>query len=526
MYIVSGSRSEAMKGRQTFKAPCDLCGDLQYPNNLRRHKNRCHPSGNNVPRTDTSASSSACSSRSSSPASHAARSSTTQSPHTSQILLNHMIKEAVHLMMRRTDDILVSSLKEFLSVRFPDIPENLREVIIVAAFTAANKAAATHIDAMLPETDERCLWARRLLARWSHGMSVEDSPEQYTVPETNFTSTNPLTHLPTINHLPDDQLPIPEGIQSQQLEAQRMFDRNTELIIASAGQNAPAADSTPLAPPVTDALQTLVSVAQGLVLPHQEPAAGTPMSAQSSEQSISVILPVAEEQVAPANVHPPDSSLPMASMVTSNETSLELYSDLLLINPDDQFLMDDLTQPLLDMVNSPKTDQTNSLSTQKSPGSETRSTPEAEHTATSRPISQNKPDRKESRETGNTNKEASPKKPKIDRPPKENLGPERKHDNHRLSNHRQDSVFKIPFRPSSGNNRRNYDRSPPPSSSRRDDRRDSKRGNYGRPPFQGSTGRSRLGREPSHRDTRPPPPPFTAEQLRWLAESNDWSPRR
>ena len=109
MYIVSGSRSEGMKGRQTSKAPCDLCGDLQYPNHLRRHKNRCHPSSNNAPQSDTSASKSTCSSRSSSPVTHAARSSTTHSHQTSQILLNHMIKEAVHLMMRRTEDILISS---------------------------------------------------------------------------------------------------------------------------------------------------------------------------------------------------------------------------------------------------------------------------------------------------------------------------------------------------------------------------------------------------------------------------------
>jgi len=43
--------------------------------------------------------------------------------------------------------------------------------LIVATFTAAQKVAATHGDTLLPGDKERICWARRSLARWTHGLS-------------------------------------------------------------------------------------------------------------------------------------------------------------------------------------------------------------------------------------------------------------------------------------------------------------------------------------------------------------------
>ena len=44
--------------------------------------------------------------------------------------------------------------------------------IIVAAFTAVQKAADMHGDAVLNADEERAVWARKSLALWAHGLSA------------------------------------------------------------------------------------------------------------------------------------------------------------------------------------------------------------------------------------------------------------------------------------------------------------------------------------------------------------------
>jgi len=81
-------------------------------------------------------------------------------------------------IMRRTDNINVPSLLGYLERYFHDLPDAWRLPIIVATFTAAQKVAATHIDAILDGADDRSRWARISLARWAHGLSAIEPGRQ------------------------------------------------------------------------------------------------------------------------------------------------------------------------------------------------------------------------------------------------------------------------------------------------------------------------------------------------------------
>lgn len=71
-------------------------------------------------------------------------------------------------MLRRVEAVNVPSLSTYTGSHFPEIPQAWRMPIIVAAFTAVQKVAATHREAVLNADQERSVW----LARWAHGLSA------------------------------------------------------------------------------------------------------------------------------------------------------------------------------------------------------------------------------------------------------------------------------------------------------------------------------------------------------------------
>jgi len=75
-------------------------------------------------------------------------------------------------MLQRREGNNVSGMVKYLTSCFPDIPDVCCIPVIVAAFTAAQKVAATHGDTLLSGDDERIDWAKRSLARWTHGLSA------------------------------------------------------------------------------------------------------------------------------------------------------------------------------------------------------------------------------------------------------------------------------------------------------------------------------------------------------------------
>ena len=123
---------------------CHLCSEMVGHNNMSRHLRRQHPKG---------------------------------SLSKSQVPLDY-IRDATLCIMRWTDNLNIPSLLEYLGRYFPELPDASRLPIVVATFTAAQKAAATHMDATLDGADDRSRWARVSLARWAHGLSAIESGRQ------------------------------------------------------------------------------------------------------------------------------------------------------------------------------------------------------------------------------------------------------------------------------------------------------------------------------------------------------------
>jgi len=142
---------------------CRVCGEFVKSNNLKRHVKRWHPdlngdavipSRNRTPSTD----------RDESIERQSRRSSTKSAQFLSTPVSADYIKDAVLCMLRRVDGVNVPSMSSYLETHFPDIPKMWQMPIIVSAFTAVQKAAATHGDTILDTSDERAIWAKRSLA--------------------------------------------------------------------------------------------------------------------------------------------------------------------------------------------------------------------------------------------------------------------------------------------------------------------------------------------------------------------------
>jgi len=171
--------------------------------------------------------------------------------------MNWLVKDAVLCMLRRDEDNNMAALKRYLMYRFPQIPEQFRDVIIVSTFTVAQKVALTYFDTLHEGATERNIWAKNYLRKWSHGMSACEPVLKY-IPSTKTTLAPENTQLysPTNNYLLTREFPV--SYESQKRE----FDRVTEQIVA----NMPVASSSNEADvnkhPVTE---VLVSVAENLL---------------------------------------------------------------------------------------------------------------------------------------------------------------------------------------------------------------------------------------------------------------------
>jgi len=171
--------------------------------------------------------------------------------------MNWLVRDAVLCMLRRDEDNNMAALKRYLMYRFRHIPEQFRDVIIVSAFTAAQKVALTYFDTLQEGATERSIWAKNYLRKWSHGISACEPVLKY-IPtvKTTLTPENTQLYSPTNNYMLTRELPV--SFESQKCE----FDRVTELIVA----NAPVASGSDQADvnkhPVADVLE---SVAENLL---------------------------------------------------------------------------------------------------------------------------------------------------------------------------------------------------------------------------------------------------------------------
>ena len=120
------------------------------------------------------------------------------------------IRDATLCMIRRNDGCNLPAMSRYLATCFPKIPADWRMSIIVAAFTAVQKASAMHGDTLLQGDDERMEWARRTLTRWGHGLGAVEPgrhpPDDEEIPSTESPSAH---HAGKDDPLKWKQLPVP-----------------------------------------------------------------------------------------------------------------------------------------------------------------------------------------------------------------------------------------------------------------------------------------------------------------------------
>jgi len=143
------------------------------------------------------------------------------------------IRNAVLCMLRRTDGINVPAMSSYLSAYFPAIPGALHTAVIVSAFTAAQKVAATYGDIVSNADDDRVTSAKRSLARWTHGLSAVEPgfrPRKYdsgrVSRDSSASSAVREAYSPTTNYLIERQLPVPLESQFQQQQMNKEFEQH------------------------------------------------------------------------------------------------------------------------------------------------------------------------------------------------------------------------------------------------------------------------------------------------------------
>ena len=146
---------------------CELCGEFITGNNYSRHKARHHGVRLDDDSVSVSEDSNVAFIQTSSPP----RRNKTR-PIKSAAVPNDYVRDAVLCMMRRTSEINQPALSKYLATYFPKIPAEWRAPIIVATFSAAQKAAATYAEAMMGTEDDRTVAAKRSMGRWVHGLSA------------------------------------------------------------------------------------------------------------------------------------------------------------------------------------------------------------------------------------------------------------------------------------------------------------------------------------------------------------------
>ena len=216
---------------------CRVCGDFVKANNMNRHVRRWHSdcvdddstNSCNVTKEKTT-----LKSRSRSP-----RSPQKMTGKSVNKLSEEYIRNAVLCMLRRLENVNLPSLSAYLKRHFSDIPESWRMPIIISAFTAAQKVAATHGDAMVDNDDARGSLAKKALVRWTHGLSAIEphyhadlSDGSQHSRDSSTSSTNRDAYSPVSNFLLDRELPVPFNSSFDQAEIQREVDERMEVEVS------------------------------------------------------------------------------------------------------------------------------------------------------------------------------------------------------------------------------------------------------------------------------------------------------
>ena len=360
-----------------------------------------------------------------------------------------IIRDAVLCMLRRDDNNNLIALRKYLSLRFPEIPEMYRDPIIISTFAAAQKAALTYFDTLHTDAVDRNAWSRNYLHKWSHGLNTCEPPPKY-IPskKQSFESENAEKYSPATNFMLTREFPV--SLYSQRKE----FDRATEQIMAHAQSSVGVGMSHTDEHPVTE---TLVSVAKSLLnLPSEDIATGSlgdeghppqsvlPMEGVTTAPSqsnvsgcsdsangipsmpdLSEFMPtVVDGKVLPADSNGMYDVEPMEQGTVCDSPKVDTFVDLLKVNDANCLILDDLTKPLLDLV-TPITSPENKRSDVDEQGQVSETSDSSLSQVTTVKVNENPGVVKHAEfEQGRLRDTKSPKKPKINKPVKENVKPQ------------------------------------------------------------------------------------------------------
>ena len=93
--------------------------------------------------------------------------------------------------------------------------------VIVAAFTAIQKASAMHGDTQLRDDDQRKEWARRSLARWGHGLGSVKPGRYQPNPRESLSREPSLDRDETLYLLETREPPVPDDSRFAQADVER-----------------------------------------------------------------------------------------------------------------------------------------------------------------------------------------------------------------------------------------------------------------------------------------------------------------
>jgi len=168
------------------------------------------------------------------------------------------LRDAVLCMLRRTSDINLPALSKYLGSHFSAIPEEIHVAVIVSAFTAAQKVAATYVEAMLDGDNDRTLHAKKAMSRWLHGLSAVEPrcPSKFTASKesgvSSLTSSEDL-YSPSSNFLLKRQMPVPYSSAYRRRQLENEFNRlNTDTDVTSDTRDQSAGKAVNQTTPTSD----------------------------------------------------------------------------------------------------------------------------------------------------------------------------------------------------------------------------------------------------------------------------------
>jgi len=365
---VSGEKKKMPGGHRIVN--CTMCGEMSTSGNLSRHMRRIHHMNvNGTPLS--SAMTSLASTRNQSPAPQPRQVPIGVQESLPAVILNNVVRDAVTCMLKRTESINMTSLQQYLITRFPSIPMEMRDPIIIATVTAAQYVALAHMDTKLVECEKVAVWAKCFLAKWAHGMGTSEPAQVYGM--TSQETLDPNFDSPMTTFLAENPVVVPLESQRTVEEERNKFNANTEQILSEFHRS-----QAVLNPTVSSVLNgVVVQLVESTMMSGTEAKVGDRTEDQLQNQmtdeldnsnvgqsippmpDLTDFMPVIVNGVVQKPDVEPDDDVVMQENVdeispaTSTDAEITNFTSLLRVETDDPMILEELSKPLITPIVTP-----------------------------------------------------------------------------------------------------------------------------------------------------------------------------